>query len=143
MGNKTYTSGEINIDPGLTKEHADKIEAKMKDAFGAWPQWKIVKPEWDHAHLAVIGEGDWAKLPDWQEQIQLLCKYFRELEYHLTGFVYWEDEIESGTLHVDSEQTNMVLNTMYVKATCEPDWTCADHKQYPKIDQSGIIVENS
>ena len=56
MGNKTYTSGEINIDPALTKEHADKIEAKMRDAFGAWPQWKIVKPEWDHAHLAVIGE---------------------------------------------------------------------------------------
>ena len=57
-------------------------------------------------------------------------------DYHLTGSVYWEDETESGTLHVDSEQTNMVLNTMYVKATCEPDWTCVDFKQYPKIKTS-------
>lgn len=144
MGNKTYTNGQINIDPGLTKEHADEIQAKMKESFGAWPEWMIVKPEWEHAYLAVIGEGEWTKLSEWQAQIQLICKWFRDLEYHLTGEIDWEDELESGTLHVDSEESRLIVNTMSLKVTCEPDWgKDAEEYQIPQIDQPGIIVSRS
>lgn len=141
MGNKTYATGRINIEPALTKEDADKIEEQMKNMFGAWPEWRIVKDAWEDAYLAVIGEEEWSKLSEWQEQIHMCIDFFKNAGYRIFGQIHWEDETESGILHVDSAQGRTVLNTMYVKVTCEPDWGSEYYMQVPKLDDvKGIIV---
>lgn len=141
MGNKTYATGRINIEPALTKEDADEIEERMKSMFGAFPEWRIVKDAWEDAYLAVIGEEEWSKLSEWQEQIHMCIDFFYNEGYRLFGQIHWEDETESGILHVDSAQDRNVLNTMYVKVTCEPDWGSSDYMQVPKLDDvKGIIV---
>lgn len=130
MGNRTYTNGILLISPGLTEEHY-KTMIKFCDAtFGLRSAWKLTKPRWSPAHLRTTSEGDWEKIDDWQDQLQLLVTELKELDYDIEGTIEWEDETHKAVLHV---QTHRLINCHYVEIIAEPDWDDPSGNQYPAI----------
>jgi hypothetical protein len=134
MGNKTYAMGDIEISPTLTKADYDELDQYMTQMFGAWPHWATHKPEWDDATIILKNEGEWEKMDDWQEQLLLILKWLKQRDYRVEGEYRWQDETIEATLHIDTAQEKLIVNTAFVKITCPPDWDSGEWMCSPTIE---------